>query len=295
MSGLEMIMPTTVNQFYGYPHKPKLDIEAARQSNYFTDVTDPVFWEVVEKTYDYTLLPIETMYSLYETVRYVCSQQIAGDFVECGVFLGGAVMIRAETISRLGYDYRTIYLYDTFEGFNTQRTAEDDIVIESGQPEGWFTAPNWRSMVEENLNLTSYPTEHLMIVEGDIEKTAPVCPSSAIAILRLDTDTYYTTRAELQSLYPRLVNGGVLIIDDYGYAYGARRAVTEFFADQFQPFLHRINRYARVTVKMGPNPQARRVVEEKRTTQWFDTSRWRGGSLLSRIPSRLRKALRGKG
>lgn len=50
-----------------------------------------------------------------------------------------------------------------------------------------------------------------------------------ISILRLDTDFYSSTKIELEVLYPRLVKGGVLIIDDYGYWQGSRKAVDEYF------------------------------------------------------------------
>jgi hypothetical protein len=67
--------------------------------------------------------------------------------------------------------------------------------------------------------------------------------------LRLDTDDYTSTRAELEHLYPRLVPRGVLIIDDYGYFEGARKATEEFFADQERPYLQRINLSTRIGVK----------------------------------------------
>mgnify|MGYP001329190707 FL=1 len=50
-----------------------------------------------------------------------------------------------------------------------------------------------------------------------------------IAILRLDTDFYSSTITELKFLYPKLVKGGVLIIDDYGVWNGATKATHEYF------------------------------------------------------------------
>lgn len=69
-----------------------------------------------------------------------------------------------------------------------------------------------------------------------------------IAVLRLDTDWYESTKVELEVLYPRLRPGGVLIIDDYGYWQGARKAVDEYFADR-PVLLHRIDHTCRVMVK----------------------------------------------
>ncbi|WP_368734801.1 TylF/MycF/NovP-related O-methyltransferase [Komagataeibacter melomenusus] len=67
-------------------------------------------------------------------------------------------------------------------------------------------------------------------------------------MLRLDTDWYESTRHELEHLYPRLVPGGVLIIDDYGYWAGARKAVDEYFSDK-PILLNRLDNTGRIAVK----------------------------------------------
>jgi O-methyltransferase len=63
----------------------------------------------------------------------------------------------------------------------------------------------------------------------------------------LDTDWYESTRHELEHLYPCLSPGGVLIIDDYGYWSGARKAVDEYFHDSL--FLSRIDDTGRMAIK----------------------------------------------
>jgi hypothetical protein len=71
-----------------------------------------------------------------------------------------------------------------------------------------------------------------------------------VALLRLDTDWYESTRHELIHLFPRLADGGVLIVDDYGHWEGARRAVDEYFAGEHAPLLmSRIDYAARIAVK----------------------------------------------
>ena len=71
-----------------------------------------------------------------------------------------------------------------------------------------------------------------------------------IALLRLDTDWYESTRHELLHLYPLLERNGVLIIDDYGHWQGARKAVDEYFAASATPvFLHRVDYTARLHIK----------------------------------------------
>jgi hypothetical protein len=83
-----------------------------------------------------------------------------------------------------------------------------------------------------------------------VEDTIPAQTPEQIALLRLDTDWYESTRHELQHLYPRLAENGALIIDDYGDWLGARKAVDEFLAVQPVPlFLHRIDDTGRLIIK----------------------------------------------
>jgi len=104
--------------------------------------------------------------------------------------------------------------------------------------------------VQANLGRTGYPAERIHYVKGKVEETIPATLPSRIALLRLDTDWYESTRHELQHLYPLLSTHGVLIIDDYGHWQGARQAVDEYFAASAEPvFLHRVDYTARLVVK----------------------------------------------
>jgi hypothetical protein len=83
-----------------------------------------------------------------------------------------------------------------------------------------------------------------------VEDTVPAQAPDEIAVLRLDTDYYESTRHEMFELYPRLSPGGVLIIDDYGHFRGSAKAVEEFIEATGEPLLlHRIDYSARVGVK----------------------------------------------
>jgi O-methyltransferase len=99
------------------------------------------------------------------------------------------------------------------------------------------------------LDATGYPGERLHFVTGPVEETIPATTPEALALLRLDTDWYESTRHELDHLYPLLVEGGVLIIDDYGEWEGARQAVDEYFMDRDAPLLSRVDHTGRIGVK----------------------------------------------
>ena len=82
--------------------------------------------------------------------------------------------------------------------------------------------------VKAGFQEVPYPAERVHYVPGKVEDTIPDQAPETIALLRLDTDWYESTRHELEHLYSRLVSGGVLIIDDYGYWQGSRQATEEF-------------------------------------------------------------------
>jgi O-methyltransferase len=209
---------------------------------------DDAFWQIVPEVHDFTQLPMEPMWSLYEAVRYLVAKEVKGDFVECGVFFGGASMLIAKTLLSVGESSRQLWLYDSFQGFVGQQ-SKDDVTWYGDSIKTRF--PDFDGIAWDNVASTGYPPERLQLVKGDIEETAACNENGDIALLRLDTDTYYSTKAELAHFYPKLVTGGILIIDDYGHAFGARRAVDEYFADLNEPLLlNRVNFTNRIAVKL---------------------------------------------
>merc|ERR1711871_1075377 len=85
-------------------------------------------------------------------------------------------------------------------------------------------------MGESNMLHTGYPARKLHFVKGKVEDTLNISSNvpKLISVLRLDTDWYASTKMELEVLYPRLVPGGMLIVDDYCRWGGARKATDEF-------------------------------------------------------------------
>jgi hypothetical protein len=194
-----------------------------------------------------------------QAVEWIERRQLQGAVVECGVWQGGSMMAAALTLLRLGVDNRELYLYDTFAGMT--EPEEVDRAHDGSSAEQVMNAqvPSAKSMgdwtnagVEEvraNMSSTGYPAQRVHYVVGKVEDTIPATLPGPIALLRLDTDFYSSTRQELEHLYPLVVSGGVVIIDDYGFWQGARRAVDEFLADKPEIFLHRIDATGRLLLK----------------------------------------------
>jgi hypothetical protein len=106
--------------------------------------------------------------------------------------------------------------------------------------------------VERTMAASHFPRERLHFVQGKVEETLPHTRPESIALLRLDTDWYESTRCELEYLFPLLAPGGVLIIDDYGHWQGCRQAVDDYFAATGQLIhLARMDYTGRIGIKLG--------------------------------------------
>lgn len=205
-----------------------------------------------------TMVGRERLLSTLFACKHVVAAGVAGDFVECGVWRGGNAIVAADVFQRHDAG-RKVWLYDTFAGMT--RPTEADVNWLGKRAEGRFERNrregynqwNYASLEDVKANFERAPrrSANTVFQQGDVIEVlaAPERLPSAIAVLRLDTDWYESTRAELAALYPRLSAGGVLIIDDYGHWEGQRRAVDEYFEAVERPFFHYADYASRVGVK----------------------------------------------
>ncbi|WP_316396930.1 TylF/MycF/NovP-related O-methyltransferase [Bradyrhizobium sp. 33ap4] len=197
----------------------------------------------------------ERIWATMQAVQHVVRSEVQGSFVECGAWRGGSSMAAALQFL-IENESRELRVFDTFAGM----TRPDDVDGRNGEPaiDEWAknqtqTHNEWcyasLEDVTKNLRSTGYPANLIRLIKGDVTMTLarPENLPEKIAILRLDTDWYASTKVELEALYPRLSLGGVLIVDDYGWWDGARRAVDEFFANRPRPMLT----YTDITGRMG--------------------------------------------
>jgi O-methyltransferase len=215
--------------------------------------------ETYKKVKPYTMTTPERIASLCNAVNYIVKNKVKGDFVECGVWRGGSTMAAIDTLIKNGDTGREIYLYDTFEGMS-EPTELDKVITGTTADELMTTTERddptsvWcysaLDEVQQNVGALKYPEKKVHYVKGKVEDTIPGTLPGKIALLRLDTDFYESTAHELKHLYPLLVPGGVIIIDDYGHWEGARKAVDEYIeAEKLPLLLNRIDYTGRIGVK----------------------------------------------
>jgi hypothetical protein len=215
--------------------------------------------EIVNKTKSFTMTSPERIFGLIEAVRYIIHNGIEGDIVECGVWKGGSMLAVAETLISEHITNRNLYLYDTFEGMSEPTEADvnpyndkAELLLQSNvnKEENIVWAYSGIDEVKTTLNLSSYPKESIHFIKGKVEETIPKFIPEKIALLRLDTDWYESTKHELKYLFPLLSPGGVLIIDDYGFWKGARKAVDEYFKEyKVKILLNRMDETGRMAIK----------------------------------------------
>lgn len=208
-----------------------------------------------------SMTSIQRLWATLMACKHVVSQNIAGDFVECGVWRGGNALIAAALFDMYKVT-KNIFLFDTFEGMtiptekdvkasNSQSAMNEYLRSQRETHNDWCYAS--LDDVKNNFSKFGLMNERVVFVKGDVCETLNSAENlpEKISVLRLDTDWYESTKRELEVLYPRVSAGGVLIIDDYGHWAGAKRAVDEYFAQNGnRPFLQYIDYTGRLAVKL---------------------------------------------
>jgi hypothetical protein len=181
---------------------------------------------------------VERVFALRRAVQGIVADGIPGAIVECGVWRGGSMLAVALTLAELGDTRRELYLFDTYEGMpdptehDRHAGASAESLLAESRPGSFIRADASLAEVRRTMSRSGYPESRIHFVKGRVEDTIPDRAPGEIALLRLDTDWYMSTRHELNHLWPRVSSGGVLILDDYGHWEGARKAVDEWLAGQ---------------------------------------------------------------
>ena len=221
---------------------------------------EPDFAPIMELARPYTMTSVERMFAMHQAVRYLEEARIEGAIVECGVWRGGSIMVAIATLNLLKSRDREIFLFDTFEGLPKPDPILDVDIWDNKGHDGWILearspeSSNWAysslNDVRSNVLGLGYPEKLVHFVKGMVERTIPGQSPDKIALLRLDTDWHSSTKHVLENLFPALVPGGVLIMDDYGHFMGARKAADDYFNERgIRMLLNRTDYSGRMGIK----------------------------------------------
>jgi hypothetical protein len=211
--------------------------------------------KLINKCLQYSMTNFERMWSLIQSFHHVRQESLVGDFVECGVWKGGNIILLKKLIEKFNFK-KNIYGFDTFEGMvepsfydvNYNNKSAKKMFDEHKKKDIGFAMCSLDD-VKRNIKKNT-KTDNIFLIKGKVENTLKNKKKlpKKISILRLDTDFYESTKIELEILFPRLVKGGVLIVDDYGFWKGAKKAVDEYFCDCRQ-FMHYVDHSCRLLIK----------------------------------------------
>jgi len=178
------------------------------------------------KKYSYFTMIPKGVYK--ENLRLAHTVAVAGDVVECGSWRGGMVAGIAEL---LGGKNRKYYLFDSFEGLPLAKAIDGDTAIAWQQDttsDIYFD--NCTADIADAKRAMEYAGVPYECIKGWFDDTVPHNTIGPIALLRLDGDWYDSTMVCLKHLYPKVVTGGLIIIDDYAAWDGCSRAVHDYLS-----------------------------------------------------------------
>ncbi len=175
--------------------------------------------------------------NVYKLAHLLERERISGAVVECGVYLGGCSAVMTSIVQRSGMP-RDVWLFDSFAGM-PEATKEDEgesaTTLAAGRMTGNLVPVGTNIATLEEVKKVFFDKlklkdERVHFVKGWFQDTLPASKNviGPIALLRVDGDWYASTKVCLEELYDNVVRGGYVIIDDYGYFPGCRKAVDDF-------------------------------------------------------------------
>jgi O-methyltransferase len=198
------------SEFYGPLFKPEL--------------ADEAFKRIAKVGENFTLLSPDRVHVLYSCLRHVVQNNLPGNIWECGTYRGGSAMVMAEYMKDQVFIEPSprLVLFDTFDGMPVTKKEID------AHDEGDFSDTSAET-VRSNLN-----HKFVELVKGFIPDTFKGRESERMSLAHIDVDIYDSVLACAEFIYPRVVRGGIIIFDDYGFptCRGARKAVDEYFQDK---------------------------------------------------------------
>jgi O-methyltransferase len=174
-----------------------------------------------------TMIGMKRLNNIEYCIREAIKNNVEGDFIELGVWRGGAVILMRALLKDLNVTDRNVWVADSFEGLpppDTKRYPADKGDRHSKYEELAISMED----VKHNFEKYGLLDDQVKFLKGWFKDTLPTAPINKLALLRLDGDMYESTMDGLVNLYPKLSKGGFIIIDDWGAVSACRKAVEDY-------------------------------------------------------------------
>jgi len=173
-----------------------------------------------------TMIGLRRLENIEYCFNEIIRNNIPGDFIETGVWRGGATIFMKALLKSANIEDRIVWVADSFEGLprpNKKYQADKDSTFHS-----WTELAVSLESVKNNFNKYGLLDENVIFLKGWFKDTLPVAPITNVALLRLDGDMYESTWDALINLYPKLSVGGYILIDDYNSVSNCKKAVDDY-------------------------------------------------------------------
>ncbi len=174
-----------------------------------------------------TMIGLKRLDNIEFCINQILKENIKGDFIETGVWRGGATIFMNAVLQFHNIPDRIIWVADSFEGLpkpNESKYAFD----KNDQHHMFDTLAVSMETVKSNFAKYGLLTANVNFLKGWFKDTLPTAPIEKLSLLRLDGDMYESTMDALINLYPKVSAGGFIIIDDWGSVSSCKQAVLDF-------------------------------------------------------------------
>lgn len=179
----------------------------------------------------HTMIGFRRLNNLRKLAEFVIANNIPGDFIETGVWRGGACIYMRAILKAYGITDRIVWVADSFEGL-----PEPDVATypadQGDQHHTFRELAVSLERVQENFTKYGLLDEQVRFLKGWFKDTLPAAPVRQLAILRLDGDMYSSTMDAITALYDKVSQGGFIIVDDYNAVASCKQAITDFRASR---------------------------------------------------------------
>lgn len=174
----------------------------------------------------YSMIGTKRLNNIQFCIESVVENKVEGDFIETGVWRGGACIF-AKTLFNIFGQNRTVWVADSFAGLPKPNVAD----YPEDEGDDLYSLEQLRisqEQVEENFRKFDLLDDQVKFLKGWFKDTLPTAPIEKLAVIRLDGDMYESTMDGLTNLYHKLSPGGFVIVDDYGVIPACKKAVHDF-------------------------------------------------------------------
>jgi hypothetical protein len=230
-----------------------------KNTNYFPVEINSYEKKIISTCLKFSMTNNIRMSALVGSFKHIFYNKIPGDFVECGVWRGGNLILLQKLQEKYSLN-RKIFAYDTFEGLSNpgihdydNQNVHANFYLKIEKKDRLIKNTHCFTPIEDvkkNYQLNTKKNKNLILIKGKVEETLKINKNlpKKISLLRLDTDFYSSTKIELEKLWSLLSKNGILIIDDYGFWKGSKKAVDDYFKNK--RFLVHIDESCRLIFKI---------------------------------------------